>query len=111
MDHYDIVGHTGNEDHTIGTASWNTIYYRVGTLSGLKGIERLNPQAADSLDAIYHEATHACFDLPVAPADIDARNARAQLFADKDWQANYQGMAALVESRYRAVFTMRDANV
>ena len=29
-----------------------------------------------------------------------------KLFADKDWQANYQKMAALVESGYREVFTV-----
>jgi hypothetical protein len=29
-----------------------------------------------------------------------------QLFGDKDWQANYQKMAPLVESGYREVFTI-----
>jgi hypothetical protein len=29
-----------------------------------------------------------------------------KLFADKDWQANYQKMAPLVESGYREVFTV-----
>jgi hypothetical protein len=29
-----------------------------------------------------------------------------RLFADKDWQANYQKMAALVDSGYREVFTI-----
>ena len=29
-----------------------------------------------------------------------------RLFADKDWQANYQKMAPLVESGYREVFTI-----
>ena len=29
-----------------------------------------------------------------------------KLFADKDWQANYQKMAALVDSGYREVFSV-----
>ena len=29
-----------------------------------------------------------------------------RLFADKDWQANYQKMVPLVESGYREVFTL-----
>jgi hypothetical protein len=29
-----------------------------------------------------------------------------QLFADKDWQANYQKMTPLVESGYREIFTV-----
>ena len=31
-----------------------------------------------------------------------------RLFGDKDWQANYQKMAPLVESGYREVFTIVD---
>ena len=31
-----------------------------------------------------------------------------RLFADKDWQANYQKLAPLVESGYREVFTIVD---
>ena len=32
--------------------------------------------------------------------------AAPQLMGDKDWQANYQKIAALVESGYREVFTL-----
>ena len=32
--------------------------------------------------------------------------AAPKLFGDKDWQANYQQMAALVESGYREVFSV-----
>jgi hypothetical protein len=31
-----------------------------------------------------------------------------RIFADKDWQANYQKMAPLVESGHREVFTVID---
>jgi len=31
-----------------------------------------------------------------------------KLFADKDWQANYQKMSALVDSGYREVFSVVD---
>ena len=34
--------------------------------------------------------------------------ATRRLFGDKDWQANYQKMAPLVESGYREVFTIVD---
>ena len=33
-------------------------------------------------------------------------NYAPQLFADKDWQANFQKMVPLVESGYREIFTV-----
>jgi hypothetical protein len=45
--------------------------------------------------------------LELTVANLAAFEAYApRLFADKDWQANFQKMAPLVESGYREVFTI-----
>ena len=47
--------------------------------------------------------------LEVTAPSLSAFEAGApQLMGDKDWQANYQKIAALVESGYREVFSLID---
>jgi hypothetical protein len=41
-----------------------------------------------------------------APNVAAVESTMPRLFADKDWQANYQKMGALVESGYREIFTI-----
>ena len=41
-----------------------------------------------------------------APNVAAVESTMPRLFADKEWQANYQKMGALVESGYREIFTI-----
>jgi len=41
-----------------------------------------------------------------APNVAAVESTMPRLFADKDWQANYQKVGALVESGYREIFTI-----
>jgi len=41
-----------------------------------------------------------------APNVAAVESTMPRMFADKDWQANYQKLGALVESGYREIFTI-----
>jgi hypothetical protein len=67
-------------------------------LAGMEGSTRLLTDVTGPFYTLVLELT--------APSLSAFETAGPKLFADKDWQANYQKMAALVESGYREIFSV-----
>lgn len=60
LQNYDFVVEDDDRDET--NILLNEVQLMTGTADGLRGIERFEP-ASDTIDTIYHESTHAYFDL------------------------------------------------